>query len=97
MRNHLAEEVLSKKMLYLLQVNNERILPWKYFINMQNQIYVLLHAAICRLRFVFWRMKIIADATISIRLVYHEIWNAIPVPVLIRLHRPESQPTNRSM
>jgi hypothetical protein len=27
MRNHLAEEVLSKKMLYLLQVNNERILP----------------------------------------------------------------------
>ena len=34
---------------------------------------VRLHAVIYRVRFVFWRMKITADATISLRFVYSEI------------------------
>jgi hypothetical protein len=58
-----------------------------------------LASVVCRVRFVFWRMKITADATTPLFLVYSEIWNATSFRVTIRLHTPnyESYTENRSM
>ena len=46
---------------------------------------IRLYAAICRVRFVFWPMRITADIAIPLDFVYGEIWITTTLHVLIRL------------